>query len=185
MNIPEWMTKEKTTLIQKDLQNVPTNDVENTNSTNEWDLQIANKLQTVSRRTERMPNGNKKNSKSTLHWSTYLQGVQNKMKKSSYGVDWLQKDLWYGPVKQDNRMFQNVQNIRQCQKVYRGNHKKLESRNDNRKKKLNWGESPESIFQRDALSPLLFVMARMPLNHVLKKCTGGYKLHKSQEKSTT
>ena len=38
------------------------------------------------------------------------------------------------------------------------------------------------IFQGDALSPLLFVIAMMPLNHILRKCTVGYKLTKSQEK---
>ena len=38
------------------------------------------------------------------------------------------------------------------------------------------------IFQGDALSPLLFIIAMMPLNHILKKCTAGYKFTKSQEK---
>ena len=38
------------------------------------------------------------------------------------------------------------------------------------------------IFQGDALSPLLFVIAMMPLYHILKKCAAGYKLSKSQEK---
>ena len=37
------------------------------------------------------------------------------------------------------------------------------------------------IFQ-DALSPLLFIIARMPLNHILRKCTAGYKLCRSPEK---
>ena len=32
------------------------------------------------------------------------------------------------------------------------------------------------IFQGDALSPLLFIIAMMPLNHILRKCTVGYKL---------
>ena len=36
------------------------------------------------------------------------------------------------------------------------------------------------IFQGDALSPLLFMIAMMPLNHILRKCTAGYK-PKSQE----
>ena len=38
------------------------------------------------------------------------------------------------------------------------------------------------IFQGDALSPLLFIIAMIPLNHLLRKCTVGYKLSRSQEK---
>ena len=38
------------------------------------------------------------------------------------------------------------------------------------------------IFQGDALSPFLFIIAMMPLNHTLRKCTAGYKLSRSQEK---
>ena len=38
------------------------------------------------------------------------------------------------------------------------------------------------IFQGDALSPLLFVIAMMPLNHILRKCTVGYRLSKSHGK---
>ena len=38
------------------------------------------------------------------------------------------------------------------------------------------------IFQGDSLSPHLFIIAMMPLNHMLKKCTGGYKFTNSQEK---
>ena len=37
------------------------------------------------------------------------------------------------------------------------------------------------IFPGDALLPLVFVIAMMPLNHILKKCRAGYKLSKSQE----
>ena len=39
------------------------------------------------------------------------------------------------------------------------------------------------IFQGDALSPLLFIIAMIPLNHILRKCTAGYKLRRSQEKN--
>ena len=35
------------------------------------------------------------------------------------------------------------------------------------------------IFQGDALSTLLFVIAKMTLNHIVRKCIGGYKLTKS------
>ena len=38
------------------------------------------------------------------------------------------------------------------------------------------------IFQEDALSPLLFIIAMMPFDHILRKCTTGYKLSISQEK---
>ena len=38
------------------------------------------------------------------------------------------------------------------------------------------------IFQGDTLSPLLFITAMMPLNHILRKCAAGYKLSRSQEK---
>ena len=38
------------------------------------------------------------------------------------------------------------------------------------------------IFQGDALSPLMFIIAMMPLNHILRKCSAGYKLSRSQEK---
>ena len=38
------------------------------------------------------------------------------------------------------------------------------------------------IFQGDALSPLLFIIAMMPLSHILRKCIDGYKLSGSQEK---
>ena len=38
------------------------------------------------------------------------------------------------------------------------------------------------IFQGDALSPLLFIIAMKPLNHIFRKCTTGYKLIRSQGK---
>ena len=31
------------------------------------------------------------------------------------------------------------------------------------------------IFQGDALSPLLFIIVMMPLNHILRKCTAGFR----------
>ena len=49
-------------------------------------------------------------------------------------------------------------------------------------KSLAEAKIQRGIFQRDALSPLLFIIAMMPLNHILRKCTDGYKLSKSQEK---
>ena len=49
--------------------------------------------------------------------------------------------------------------------------------NDNNNNNIQRG-----IFQGDALSPLLFIIAMMPFNDILRKCTVGYKLSRSQEK---
>ena len=38
------------------------------------------------------------------------------------------------------------------------------------------------MFQGDTLSLLLFIIGMIPLNHILRKCTAGYKLSLSQEK---
>ena len=38
------------------------------------------------------------------------------------------------------------------------------------------------IFQGDFLPPLVFIIVMMPLNHILRKGTAGYKLSRSQEK---
>ena len=38
------------------------------------------------------------------------------------------------------------------------------------------------IFQGGTLSPLLFIIATISLNYILRKCTAGYKLSRSQEK---
>ena len=38
------------------------------------------------------------------------------------------------------------------------------------------------IFQGDALSTLIFIIVMMPLDHILRKCTAGYKLSGSQKK---
>ena len=46
----------------------------------------------------------------------------------------------------------------------------------------DWSETKiqSGIFQRHA--SLQFITAMMPLNHILRKCTAGYKLTKAQEK---
>ena len=53
------------------------------------------------------------------------------------------------------------------------------------RKTLAWEKIQGGIFQYDVLSPLLFVIAMMSLNKILRKETGGNKFYNSQEKSTT
>ena len=108
---------------------------------------------------------------------------QNETKKPSYRVDWQQEVIWYNPAELYNRLSQNVQDIQRSHKVYQKYPGKLEIELRAREKSLAVVKIQREIFQGDALSPLLFVLAIMPLSHIFRKCTGGYKLHKSQDKN--
>ena len=61
---------------------------------------------------------------------------------------------------------QNVQNITWSHKIYRGNYENLEGRIDSRRKNVTETKIQRGIFQGGALSPLLFIIAMMPLNHI-------------------
>ena len=39
------------------------------------------------------------------------QREQDETEKSSYGLDWLQNGIWYGPTKLDNKLLQNHENL--------------------------------------------------------------------------
>ena len=134
---------------QLQTHNVPTIDVENTNSTNkEKDLLFANKPRFVPWRTERMPQRIQRLSRITTHRSTHPKWEQDKMEKSSYGLDWLQKGIWYGPTKLDTTLSQNVQNITWSHKLHRTRHENLESGADSRRKKHSWNKDPKRDFPR-------------------------------------
>ena len=49
-------------------------------------------------------------------------------------------------------------------------------------RRLTEAKIQRGIFQGDAVSPLLLKIAMMPLSQILRKCTAGYKLSRSQEK---
>ena len=79
-----------------------------------------------------------------------------------------------------------------CLKMYKISHETINFIEKNMKnwrveltaggKRLAETKIQRGIFQGDALSPLLFLIVMMPLNHILRKCTAGYKLSRSQEK---
>ena len=101
-HVPEWMTRGKPHWSSgppqgnrfKQLQtfNLPTQYVENINSTNKGRyLLLANKPQTVPWRTERMPQKVLRYRRITLHRLGYPQRGQDRTKKSSYSLHWQQK----------------------------------------------------------------------------------------------
>ena len=102
-------------------------------------------------------------------------------KKPLYDVDRLLKSIWYDPAMLDNRLSQNVQDIRLSHKVYGKYHRKLESRTDCRRKKLNWGENPD----RDLLGKYAITISICKSDEAthwqFRKYTVKYKFHKSQE----
>ena len=108
----------------------------------QFHIRFANKLRTLPRGTERMPQVDQRHRKATLHWSIHSQGGQDQTETPSYGIDWLQKDLWYGNAKPSKRLSQNVQDIWRSHKVYWTYYGELEGWTKSRKK-FNWSENPE------------------------------------------
>ena len=49
-------------------------------------------------------------------------------------------------------------------------------------KSLAVAEIQRSKFQGNTQSPLMFVIVMMPINHILRKCTAGYKLSRLHKK---
>ena len=141
--------KQKSFSKQLQTDNLPPNYVENTNSTNKRkDLLLANKPQIVPWRTERMPQRIQRHSRITLNRSTHPKWEQDKTEKSSYGLDWLQKGIWYGPTKLYNTLSQNVQNITWSHKLHRKDYANLESGADSTRKKLGWNKDSKKDFPR-------------------------------------
>ena len=185
------MTKGKTTLIQKDTSKgtVP-NDYRpitclqmNINSTNRGrDLLHANKPQTVPRGTERMPQMIQRHIRVTLHRSVHPKREQDQTEKPT--TVWIDYKKAYDMVPKSQMI--------NCLKIYKISDEVINFIDKTMKtwrvelttegRSLAEAKIQRGIFQGDALSPLLFIIGMMPLNHILRKCTAGYKLSRSQEK---
>ena len=78
----------------------------------------------------------------------------------------------------DSRLSENVQDLRQSHKIYQRSYEKLESEINCRRKSLAKVKIQKGISQGDALSPLLFVIVMISLDHRLRICARDCKLHK-------
>ena len=150
--------------------------MENTNSTNKGkDLLLADE-----------PKGCRKRSRGTPELLYIDQHILNesKTRRKNLAMAWIDYKKAYDMVPQSW--------IIHCLKMYKISHEVI---NFIEKTMQTWrveltagGRSlaetkiQRGIFQGDALSLLLFIIAMMPLNYILRKCIAGYKLDGSQEK---
>ena len=188
--VPDWMTKGKTTLIQKD----PSKGSAPNNYRPIICLPMMWKILTAQIREEiyyslisrgLFPDeqkGCRKGSRGTAELLYIDQHVLNESKnrRKNVAMAWIDYKKAYDMVPQS------------CLRMYKILHKiinfiekkneKLESWINSRKKSLAETKIQRGIFQGDSLSPQLFIIAMIPLSHILSKCTAGYKLSRSQEK---
>ena len=91
----------------------------------------------------------------------------------SYGLDWQQKGIWYGPTKLDNKLSRNVQISEEVINFIEKTMKTWWVELTAGGKSLTETKIQRGIFQGDALSQLLSIFGMMPFNHILRKCRAG------------
>ena len=175
-------TKQRNHPKQLKTHNLPTEDVENINSTRE---EIYNSLTSRVLFPEEQK-GCRKGSRGTTELLYIDQHILNesKTRQKNLAMAWIEYKRAYNMVPQSW--------IMNCIKMYKISDVVInfieKTMKTWRVKLIAGGRSlaeakiQRGIFQGDALSPLLFIIAMMPLNHTLRKCTAGYKLSRSQEK---
>ena len=192
--VPEWMTKGKTTLIQKDPSKgtAPNNYRPITCLPMMWKIltaQIREKIYYSLTIHGLFPGEQKECHKGSRGRAELLyidQHILNerKTKRKNLGMAWIDYKKAYDMLPQSW--------ILHCLKMYKISHEVInfieQTINTWRVELTAGGRSiaetkiQRGIFQRDARSPLLFIIVMMPLNYILRKCTAGYKLSRSQDK---
>ena len=191
---PEWMTKGKTTLIQKDRSKgtAPNNYRPITCLPMMWKIltaQIREKIYYSPTNRGLFPDeqkGCRKGSRGTAELLYIDQHIlnENKTRRKNLAMAWIDYKKAYDMLPQSW--------ILNCLKMYKISHEVInfiENTMNTWRVELTAGRRSiaetkiqRGIFQGDTLLPLLFIIAMMPLNHILRKCTAGYKLSRSQEK---
>ena len=192
--VPEWMTKGKTTLIQKDPSKVtaPNNYRPITCLPMMWKIltaQIREKIYYSLTSHGLFPDeqkGYRKRSRGTAELLYIDQHIQSesKTRRKNLAMAWIDYKKAYDMVPQIW--------IIHCLKMYKISHEVVNFIEQTMKtwrmelteggRRIAKTKIQRGIFQGDALSSLLFIIAMMPLNHILRKCVAGYKHSRSQEK---
>ena len=81
----------------------------------------------------------------------------------------------------DSRLSEDVQDIRQSQKIHHGSHEKLISEIESRRKNFSRSDDSERYLQRRFTFAITFVIAMMLCKCTLRKCTKGFKIYKVAE----
>ena len=195
-HVPEWMTKGRTALIRKD----PNKGTAPNNYSSISCLPMMWKILTAQIREEiyysltsrgLFPDEQKgccKGSRSTAELLYIDQHIlnENKTRRKNLARAWIDYKTAYDMVPHSW--------IINSLKMYKISHEVINFTDKTMKtwrvelaaggRSLAETKIQRGIFQGDALSSLLFIIAMMPLNHILRKCTSGYKLSRSQEKKS-
>ena len=157
--VPEWMTKGKTILIQKD----PSKGTTPNNYRTITCLPIMWKILTAQIKeniyfslTSRglfpeKQKGCHKGSRGTEELLYIDQHVLNKRKRrrKNQAMAWIDnKKTYYGSANLDTTLSQTVQNIIWSHKLHRKDNANLQSGTDSRRKKLSWNKDPKRDFPR-------------------------------------
>ena len=192
--VPDWITKGKITLIQKD----PSKGTAQNKYRPITCLPMTWKILTAQIREEMyyslisyglFPHEQKgccKGSSGTADLLYIDKHILNESKnrRKNLAMAWIDCKKAYDMVPQSS--------IINCLKMYKISHETInfiEKKHENWRVELTAGggkgltekKIQRGIFQGNALSLLLLIIVMLPLNHVLRKCTAGYKL-RSQEK---
>ena len=192
--VPEWMTKGKTTLIQKDpsKRTAPNNYRPITCLRMMWKIltaQIREKIYNSLTSRGLFPDeqkGCRKGSRGTAKLLYIDQHILNesKTRRKNLAMAWIDYKKAYDMVPQSW--------IIHCLKMYKISHEVINFIEQTMKtwrvelaaggRSIAETKIQRGVFQGDALSSLLFIIAMMPLNHILRKCAAGCKLSRPQEK---
>ena len=120
-----------------------------------------------------------------LHIDEHILNERN-MRRKNIVMAWIdyKKDLTYGPLKLDSKLSKCIKYLLPDE-VIKFIEKTMETWRMELKaeeKSLREVKIQRGIFHEDPLSPLLFVIVMMTLNHIFRKCTAGYKFSKFKEK---
>ena len=186
-HVPEWMTKGRTTLIQKDRN-------KGTAPKNYWPitcLPMMWKILTAQIREEiyysltsrgLFPGEQKgccKGSRGTVELLYIDQHIldESKTRRKNLAMPWIEFKKAYDMVLHSFKMYKiSDEAINFIDKTMKSWRVELTAGG----RSLAVTQIQRGIFQGDALSPLLFIIVMMPLNHILRKCIAGYKLSGSQ-----